>query len=159
MTKTEQTYRALIAAARPTAVLVAGMGLLMLSQAGHGMPDWRHVCSWETAALVSFFGYAVFIVLPIQRLPPSAFWTCTILGAILCLGSVWMSKELYHGIVEELFDGKRIFCTMAWILAIPIYVYIPTMILNRRHGAANTVRAPSPSVPFPECTRSPKEDD
>lgn len=95
------------------------------------LPGWRVV--WETGASVSFFSYAVFIMLPIQRLPSRAFWAFISCGSVLAVGSIWMSKEPYCELKVGFLDGSLLSHAMAWILLIPIYAYIPIVILSRKH--------------------------
>ena len=107
---------------------------MLLGTVGAGrMPDWRVVFTGETRAGVSFFAYAVFIMLPIQRLPSRAFWVLISCGSVLAVGSIWISKEAYCELIGELLDGSPLFHVMAWILLIPIYAYIPVVILSPKH--------------------------
>jgi hypothetical protein len=139
MTKTEKTYRACIAAARSIAVPFAFFGFLTLFGARRGVPDWRRIFSWETVWLITFFGYAVFMILPIDRLCSPMFRAAVTVGAILAVGSVWMSRVLYQVLIVELLEGQLLFFIMAWILLVSVYLYIPILILKRRHEAANKV--------------------
>ena len=149
MSKTEQTCRALIAAARPTAAVVALLGCVILSQP---LPDWQRVFSWQTAAGVSLFGYAVFILFPIHRLDSITFWLTVAIGALLAVGSLWMSWVLYQAAVVDLLKGAIVFHAIAWIILIPFYAYIPAIILSRKYAAADgeTVGQAVPETAEPE---------
>lgn len=135
VTKTEQMYRACIVAARSIAIPVAIFGFIGLSQAGHGV-NWRLVFSWETVWLISFFGYAVFMILPIDRLSSILFWVSVLVGTILAVGSIWTTRVLYQGLTVDLFDKQIIFRIMIWLLLVPVYLYIPILILKKRNETA-----------------------
>jgi len=135
ITKTEQIYRVCIIAARSIAIPVALFGFMSLSQAGHGI-NWRLFFSWETVSLITFFGYAVFMIFPIDRLSSVMFWASVSFGTILAVGSTWASRMLYQALTVVLFNGQFIFCIMIWLLLIPVYLYLPILILKRRNEAA-----------------------
>jgi hypothetical protein len=129
----ERICGALIATARPTAALFAGMAFLVLVSSSGQMPIWENVFRKETFFMFSFFGYALFILIPIRRLPSRTFRIVTTIGIILTLGSISWSREMYNGVVNELLDGRVGFKIM------PFYLYIPMMIWQRNQEAANQV--------------------
>lgn len=133
----EQICAALIAAARPTAALFAGIAfLLVVNSPGH-MPIWENIFKKETLLMLSFFGYALFILIPIRRLPSRIFRTVATVGVILALGSISWSIEIYNGVVNEFLDSRIVFKIMAWILLIPVYLYLPIVIWQRNQVSAN----------------------
>ena len=135
----EKICGALIAAARPTAALFSGMAFLLLVSSSGRMPIWENVFRKETFFMLSFFGYALFILIPIRQLPSRTFRIVTTIGIILTLGSISWSREMYNGVVNEFLDGRMGFKIMAWILLIPVYLYIPMVIWQRNQEAANQV--------------------
>ena len=135
MTKTEQMYRVCVVAARSIAVPIVLFGFLILSRGG--WLSGGDFFSWETVGLITFFGYAVFMVLPIDLLSSVMFRVAITVGAILAVGSIWLSQVLYQVLIVELLEGQLLFCIMALILLVPVYLYIPILILKRRHKAAD----------------------
>ncbi len=138
MTTKGQVCRAFIAAARPTASLFSAAGLLLLAGAGGGRLIWRNVLTAETLAMVSFFGYAIFVLIPIRLLSGCAFIAAVAVGTVLAIGSVSWSTQMYGFVLNDLFESQMVFRAMAWILLIPIYAYIPMAIWQRKQGAANS---------------------
>ena len=148
MGKTEQICRALIVAARTTAAFVVAAEL---SFAILGMYEWEMMFTWNATAFLAFLGYAVFIMLPISRLPTSAFVSAVAVGVLLAVGSILVSRLLYDDIVESLLRGAIQFRILAWSLLIPIYAYIPIVILNRNHKATkNQIQDIGTNSPNPE---------
>jgi hypothetical protein len=134
MRKSEQLCRALIVAARTTAtIVVAGWLLCALL----GMYEWEMMLKWNAAAFWAFLGYGVFIMLPVSNIPTSAFIPTVAVGVVLAVGSVVVSRVLYLNLIEDQFGGAKQFRILAWSLLIPIYAYIPIVILNRKRRHEN----------------------
>ena len=142
MTKIEHFYKAFIAAARTVSIPVAFLGFMGLSQAGHGV-NWRLVFKWETVWIIAFFGYAFFILLPIDRLSSVIFWLLVLVGTILAAGSTWTTRLYYLALTEGLFEGQLIFRIILWFLLLPVYLYIPILILKRKYESDKRKRQPT----------------
>ena len=122
-------------AAKPTAVLVSVCLCVpifrMLCDCCLGdTTDWQY-----SKGLFAFFGYAVFIILPVNRLVGLTFWYVIAIGSFLGIVSIptaWLIYHLFVGLCE----GKIVYHFYAWILLIPIYAYVPTLILIRKQETA-----------------------
>lgn len=133
MTKIEQTCRAFYIAAKPTATLVSVCLFL---------PVFSMLCdcckgnTYELAysmGLLSFFGYAVFIMLPINRLDGFAFLLLFVIGSFLCIASIpqtVLAYRLFIGLCEaENVYHEFVYHLCAWILLIPVYAHLPILLL------------------------------
>ncbi len=97
------------------------------------MYEWEMMFTYNAAAFLAFLGYAVFVMLPIYRLPKPAFLAAVAVGVPLALGSVIVARIHFVSFVEDFLGGATPFRILAWSLLIPIYAYIPMVILNRKH--------------------------
>jgi len=141
MTKFEQTCRAFYIAAKPTATLVSVcLFLPVLSM----LCDCCRGGTYDLAysmGLLSFFGYAVFIMLPVNRLDGFAFLLVLAIGSLLCVASIPTTVQAYHlfiGLCEaENVYYEFVYRLYAWILLIPVYVHLPILLLLKKHETAS----------------------
>lgn len=135
MNASQRTCTVLIAAARPTAVLLAFAGVCASSI----FLNWHAFFTLDGASMLCLFGYSVFILIPLRGLSRLAFWSLISIGSILALGSIWLSVHIYRLVVISFLDGQYNFRIMASILWIPFYAYIPLSLVQRRHDAAANI--------------------
>lgn len=139
MNKRAYIYRAIIASARTTAVVVANMGMYyMIFEMRHiGNPYGVSLSEWEKIKLLLLIGYTVFALFPIGILSPKIFRPIVGAGYLLALGSACFFYDIYVDLVIVRLEGQFIYHVMAWILLIPVYSYIPVLLTARRMKSAN----------------------
>ncbi len=103
----------------------------------------RDCCRGETCDLadslgfLSFFGYAFLVMLPVHRLDGFAFLFVLVIGSLLCIASIPTTATVYR-VYIGLCDAddayhKFLLNLYAWILLIPVYTYIPILLLIKKH--------------------------
>ena len=132
-------YRGSIAAARAMAVVVLSIGFFNLgSMLAMGFLHYMMDSSLaEGAALTAFFGYGVFVLVPLSRLGKNKFLMVVWGGALLGFGSLWIM--LQSVVVMATVDNvlNSLFCyLLAGLVLVPYYLYLPCQIVLRRQSAS-----------------------
>ena len=131
----QQLYRCSIAAARAMAVVVLLIGFfnagsLLAMGFLHYLLDSSLA---DAAAMIAFYGYGLFVLVPLLRRGRNGFLVSVLAGALLGFGSLWVM--LQSVVVMATMDNvlNRLFCyLLAGLVLAPYYLYLPCQIMLRR---------------------------
>ena len=136
MNKKEQIYRAVILAARTASMLLIFLSLLIVTI--DGMSFFNRFPLLNKASLVAFYIYLLFIICPVERLSFMSFNIVVVPGGVLMVsGAIPHALLLYGGVVHSTVVIAFIKYSLAWLLLILIYAYIPIVICLRKTTLSN----------------------
>ncbi len=127
----KQTYQCCIVAARTLSLAVILTGLLrylgFLS-----FPFDHDVWLNSAGALFAFYGYGLFVLLPVAHRGRVEFALVTLAGTILCISSFWIMFQLVLQPIGAHYQWPMRWSFVAGLFVTLYYSYIPCQILLRR---------------------------
>jgi len=134
----KQIYQGCIAAARAMAVVVLLIGFF---NAGSllAMGFLHYLLKTplsDAAALIAFFGYGVFVLVPLSRRGRNGFLIGVLAGTLLGFGSLWVMLQsvVVMATVDNVLNSLLCYL-LAGLVLLPYYLYLPCQIVLRRQSA------------------------